>query len=80
MSMARRHTETFMKPAKRKKNKPVRGHLTPSLCSSAMVGSGGMLRRRRMSRSWILVYCRWEFQAGESQHGGSSRKGGLAME
>ena len=62
--------EIFMKPAKRKKNKPVRGHLTPSLCSSAMAGSGGMLRRRRrVSRSWILVCCRGCSRLGVSSTG-----------
>ena len=61
-----KQTANFMKPAKRKKKMLVRGHLTPNLCSSEMVGSGGKLRRRRRSRSWVLVYSRRDFQAGGS--------------
>ena len=75
---AMKQIANFMKPAKRKKKIPVRGHLAPNLCSSEMAGSGGMLRRRRRSRSWVLVHCCRDFQAGGSQHGGSST-GGLAM-
>ena len=71
---AMKQMANFTNLAKMKKKIPVSGHLVPILCSSPeMAGSGGMLRRRRRSRSWILVYCRRSYQSGLwAQHTGHS--------